>query len=100
MEGNARINIWINEDRLSQLDKVGLSSLTKEVFAGMRVLEVTLTLDQVDRIMKLYPSAKYDTSTTNSVELLPRLAKDKLFDAVLETRSTGPEAVNRFLQSI
>jgi hypothetical protein len=92
-----KINVWINDDRLEALKKAGLAEMAKEKFAGMMLLEVTCTEEQKNSIQQQYPSAKYDSSTTHSIELLPRAAKDKIFDLAVQMRSTGPEVINKFL---
>lgn len=96
-EGIIKINVWINEERLEALKKAGLAEMAKEEFAGMMLLEVTCTEEQKDSIMQKYPSAKYDSSTTHSIELLPKVVKDKIFDLSLKMHSTGPEVIKTFL---
>lgn len=92
-----KINVWINEERLEALKKAGLAEMAKEEFAGMMLLEITCTEDQKDSILQKYPSAKYDSSTTRSIELLPKLVKDEIFDLSLKMHSTGPEVIKTFL---
>jgi hypothetical protein len=91
------INIWINEERFEKLQKAGLGHMTKEVLAGMKVLQVPTTAEQRDEILKLYPMAKFDSATTKSIELLPRDVKDKIFDIVVEKKSI--EIIDEFLKS-
>jgi len=43
------------------------------------------TEEQKDRLLKLYPEAKFDSATTKSVELLPTEAKDKMFHLAVST---------------
>jgi hypothetical protein len=97
-EGNIRINIWINEERLEALNKAGLAEMAKEEFAGMKLLAISTTEEQKDVILKRYPSAKYDSSTTDSIELLPKQAKDRLFDLCIKMRSAGTEVIDRFIE--
>lgn len=92
------INIWINEERFGKLQSSPVAGMVKEVFAGLKVIQVPVTEEQKDRILKQFPSAKCDTATTRTIELLPRVAKDLLFDLVAETRST--EVVDRFLKAV
>ena len=92
------INIWINEDRFDKLQKAGLSDVTEEVFAGLKKLAVPNTEAQKDTILKKYPMAKYDSATTKSIELLPRDAKDKIFDLVVEKKKL--DVMDAFLASI
>lgn len=96
-DGNVKINVWINDERLEALKNAGLATMAKEEFAGMKLLEVTCTDNQKDSLLKLYPSAKFDSSTTHSLELLPRDAKDKIFELAVEMKSTSPEVVETFL---
>ena len=61
------INIWINEKRFNALQKAGLEKLLKEELAGMKVLVVPCTAAQRDKVLKLFPMAKYDAATTKSI---------------------------------
>jgi len=70
------IPIWINEDRFEKLKAAGLADLTKDVLAGMRSLLIKCTLTQKDRLLKMYPNAKFDSATTKTIELLPKDAKE------------------------
>lgn len=81
------INIWINEERLAKLQKVGLAEMAEEQLAGLKVLKVPCTEEQKDKVLKAFPTAKYDSATTKSIELLPREVKDKIFDKVVEKQS-------------
>lgn len=81
------INIWINEERFKALQTAGLESLLKEELAGMKVLVVPCTADQRDRILKLFPMAKYDAATTKSIELLPKYVKDKIYEMAVKRKS-------------
>lgn len=81
------INIWINEERLAKLQKVGLAEMAEEQLAGLKVLKVPCTEEQKDKVLKFFPTAKYDSATTKSIELLPREVKDKIFDKVVEKQS-------------
>lgn len=78
------INLWINEERYEKLNKLGLADITKDVLAGMKVLQLQCTGEQKDRILKIYPMAKWDSATTKSIELIPAEAKDKMFNLVVE----------------
>jgi hypothetical protein len=93
-----KINVWINEERLAALEKAGMAHLAEEKFAGMKLLEITMTEEQKDQVLHRYPSAKYDSSTTRSIELLPKQAKDKLLGLAIRMHSTGPDVMNRFLE--
>ena len=77
------INIWINEERNERLHEVGLSGMAKDVLAGMKVLQITCDEQQKDKLLELYPMAKYDSSTTKSIELLPADVKNRMFELVI-----------------
>jgi hypothetical protein len=92
------INIWINEERLDRLQRAGLAHLAQEVFAGLKKLPVPTNEDQRDTILRRFPTAKYDSATTKSIELLPREAKDKIFALVVEKKTL--DVINAFLTSV
>jgi hypothetical protein len=81
------INIWINEERLDKLRQAGLGDLPEEMLAGLKVLRVYANAAERDKILKVFPTAKFDSATTKSIELLPREVKDKMFDQVVEKMS-------------
>lgn len=81
------INIWVNEDRFKKLENVGLADMTEERLAGMKVIRVFADDAQKDKILEVFPTAKFDASTTQSIELLPKDVKDKIFDKVIEKKS-------------
>jgi len=91
------INIWINEERYAKLEKAGLGELPEEMLAGLKVLRVFANAEQRDKILKVFPTAKYDSATTKSIELLPRDVKDKIFDKVVEKASV--EIMGDFLSA-
>ena len=80
------INIWVNEERYRSLESVGLSSMCEEMLAGMKVIRVFANDTQKDKILKVFPTAKFDASTTKSIELLPREIKDGIFSKVVEQK--------------
>jgi hypothetical protein len=92
------INIWINEERLEKLQAAGLASMTKEVLAGLKVIAVPNTEAQRDKILKLFPVAKYDAATTRSIENMPRQIKDKIFDLVVKNKSLN--VMDEFIKSV
>lgn len=92
-----KINVWINEERLATLQEAEMAHMAEEEFAGMMRLAITMTEEQKDQVLHRYPSAKYDSSTTRSIELLPKLAKDKLLELSIAMHSTGPDVMDRFL---
>lgn len=92
-----KINVWINDERLEALEKAGMAQLAEEAFAGMKLLAISTTEEQKDALLERYPSAKYDSATTRSIELLPKQAKDRLLDLSITMHSTGPDVLGRFL---
>lgn len=91
------INLWVNEERYEKLKKVGLANMCEEMLAGLKVIRVYADDDQKDKILKVFPTAKFDTATTKSIELLPRDVKDKIFDKVIEKESI--EIIAEFLSA-
>ncbi len=81
------INIWINEERFKALQDAGLDKMLKEELAGMKVLIVPCNEAQRDKVLKLFPMAKYDAATTKSIELLPKYVKDKLYDMAVKKKT-------------
>jgi hypothetical protein len=86
-KGSYPINIWINEERFAKLEKAGLGNMCEEMLAGMKVLRVYCNDDQKDKVLKVFPTAKFDSATTQSIELLPRDVKDKIFEKVVEKQN-------------
>lgn len=81
------INIWINEDRYAKLEKAGLADMCQEMLAGLKVFRVYANDAEKDKILKVFPTAKFDSATTKSIELLPKDVKDKIFDKCVEKKS-------------
>ena len=81
------INIWINEERYEKLEKAGLADMCEEMLAGLKVIRVYANDAQKDKILKVFPTAKFDSATTKSIELLPRDVKDKIFVKAVEKKS-------------
>jgi hypothetical protein len=92
------INIWVNPERFEALQQAGLGDMPKEVLAGMKVLAVPCTAEQRDKILKLFPMAKYDTATTKSIELLPKDVKDKIFDLLVTRKKL--DVMDEFIASV
>jgi hypothetical protein len=80
------IFIWINEERYEELEKLGLAHHCTERLAGLKVLTVNCTNDQAATLVKDF-GAKHDTSTTGSVELLPKKVKNAIFNKIVEKKS-------------
>lgn len=81
------INIWINEERYDKLQKAGLAGMAKEVLAGLKVLPVPNNEEQRDKVLKIFPMAKFDSATTKSIELLPKDVKDGIFEMVVSKKT-------------
>jgi len=81
------INIWINEERFKALQEAGLAGLLKEELAGMKVMIVPCAEAQRDKVLKLFPMAKYDAATTKSIELLPKYVKDKIYEMAVKRKT-------------
>ncbi|GMR03225.1 MAG: hypothetical protein BMS9Abin21_053 [Thermodesulfovibrionia bacterium] len=91
------INLWVNEERYDKLENAGLADMCKEKLAGLKVIQVFTDDAQKDKVLKLYPMAKFDSSTTKSIELLPKDIKDKIFDLIIKKQST--DIIDEFLKS-
>ncbi|MCL5959648.1 MAG: hypothetical protein M1358_10110 [Chloroflexi bacterium] len=92
------INIWINEDRYEKLQLAGVAHMAEDVLAGLKAIKVPATPEQRDVLLGKFPMAKCDTATTKTIELLPREAKDRIFDLVVDRRTV--EVVDEFLKTI
>ncbi len=92
------INLWSNEERLAKLQAAGLAGMCKEVLAGLKVVAVPNTAAQRDKVLKIFPVAKFDTATTKSIENLPRQIKDKIFDLVVKKKSL--DVMGDFIKSV
>ncbi|MEF9438679.1 MAG: hypothetical protein L0922_08095 [Candidatus Mariimomonas ferrooxydans] len=91
------INLWVNEERYDKLNKAGLAGMCKEKLAGLKVIQVFTDDAQKDQVLKLYPMAKFDSSTTKSIELIPKDIKDKIFDLIIQKQSI--DIMDEFLKS-
>ncbi len=78
------INLWVNEERYQKLEKAGLAGMCQEMLAGLKCIQVYCNDAQRDKVLKVFPTAKFDSATTKSIELLPRKVKDKIFDLVVQ----------------
>jgi hypothetical protein len=81
------INIWVNEERYEKLQAAKLAGMCEEMLAGLKVIRVYANKGQRDKILKVFPTAKFDTATTKSIELLPKDVKDAIFDKVVEKQN-------------
>ncbi len=96
-EGKYPINLWVNEERYEKLQKAGLAEMCEEMLAGLKVIRVYANDPQRDKILKVFPTAKFDSATTKSIELLPRDVKDKIFDIVVDKKSV--DVLDNFLSA-
>jgi hypothetical protein len=94
--GKYPINLWVNEERYEKLQAAGLADMTKEAMAGLKVIYVYADEAQKDKILRVFPTAKFDSATTRSIELLPRKVKDEIFALVVEKKSI--DVMDDFLQ--
>jgi len=92
------INIWINEERDKELCEADLDNMTKDALAGMKVLQLKCTEKQKNEILELYPMAKFDTSTTKSIELLPAEVKNNMFDLIIKRKNIN--IIDEFLERV
>ena len=92
------INLWINEERYKELAKVGLDDKAMDVLAGMKLLKLQCTQEQKERILEIYPMAKYDSATTKSIELLPAEAKDRMFNLIIKRKNLT--VIEEFLEGV
>jgi len=92
------INIWINEERFKALNDAGLAGLLKEELAGMKVLIVPCTAEQRDKVLTLFPMAKYDAATTKSIELLPKQVKDKIYELAVRRKTLN--VMDEFIKEV
>jgi hypothetical protein len=92
------INIWINEERFKALQDAGLAGLLKEELAGMKVMIVPCTEPQRDKVLKLFPMAKYDAATTKSIELLPKQVKDKIYEMAVKRKTLS--VMDEFIKAV
>jgi hypothetical protein len=91
------INIWVNEERYEKLQRAGLATMCEEMMAGLKVIRVYANAAQRDKILKVFPTAKFDSATTKSIELLPKDVKDKIFDNVV--KRTSIDILDEFLKA-
>ena len=96
-EGKYPINIWVNEERFEKLQEAGLADMCEEMLAGLKVIRVYCDDAQKDKVLKVFPTAKFDSATTKSIELLPKDVKDRIFDKIVEKQSV--EIMGEFLSA-
>jgi hypothetical protein len=65
--------------------------------AGLKVIRVYANAAQRDKVLKVFPTAKFDSATTKSIELLPKDVKDKIFDNVVKRKNI--DILDEFLKA-
>ncbi|ARM75508.1 DUF6955 family protein [Acidianus manzaensis] len=93
-----KIYIWLNEEVTKKLEELGLN-YAKDVLGGMKRIEIEVEENTVNEIVKLFPNVKVDTSTTKSIELLPKHFKNEILKVIIEKRKDPKEALLDALQT-
>ncbi len=92
-----KIYIWLSEENAKRLDELGLN-YAKEVLGGIKRIEIEVNENIVRELLKIFPNAKVDTSTTNSIELLPKVFKDTILKIIIEERDEPFKALIKAIQ--
>lgn len=87
-----KIYIWLSEEMSRKLEELGLN-YAREVLGGMKRIEIDVEQEIVEEIVKLFPNAKVDSSTTKSIELLPRSFKNEILRIIVEKRIESKKAL-------
>ncbi|ACP36539.1 conserved hypothetical protein [Sulfolobus islandicus L.S.2.15] len=87
-----KIYIWLSEEMSRKLEELGLN-YAREVLGGMKRIEIDVKQEIVEEIVKLFPNAKVDSSTTKSIELLPRSFKNEVLRIIVEKRIEPKKAL-------
>ncbi|WP_338598694.1 hypothetical protein V6M85_08345 [Sulfolobus tengchongensis] len=93
-----KIYIWLSEEISKKLEELGLN-YAKDVLGGMKRIEIEVEENTVNEIVKLFPNVKVDTSTTNSIELLPKHFKNEILKVIIEKRKDPKEALLEALET-
>ncbi|QXJ27707.1 Uncharacterized protein J5U23_00574 [Saccharolobus shibatae B12] len=93
-----KIYIWLSEEMSKKLEDLGLN-YAREVLGGMKRIEIELEQDIVEEIVKLFPNAKVDSSTTKSIELLPKSFKNEILRIIIEKRIEPKKALLEAIKS-
>ncbi|QXJ31030.1 DUF6955 family protein [Saccharolobus shibatae] len=93
-----KIYIWLSEEMSKKLEELGLN-YAREVLGGMKRIEIELEQDIVEEIVKLFPNAKVDSSTTKSIELLPKSFKNEILRIIVEKRIEPKKALLEAIKS-
>lgn len=87
-----KIYIWLSEEMSRKLEELELN-YAREVLGGMKRIEIDVEQEIVEEIVKLFPNAKVDSSTTKSIELLPRSFKNEILRIIVEKRIEPKKAL-------
>jgi hypothetical protein len=87
-----KIYIWLSEEMSRKLEELGLN-YARDVLGGMKRIEIDVEQEIVEEIVKLFPNAKVDSSTTKSIELLPRSFKNEILRIIVEKRIEPKKAL-------
>ncbi|MEL9990009.1 MAG: hypothetical protein QXP98_03395 [Thermoproteus sp.] len=89
-----KIGLLIDDKRYEAIKDLPFAAKMKSMFGGeIRVLEVEVDEETAKRILAEFPSARVDAR--GFLEDLPVAFKRALFEAVVETKSAGKEALER-----
>lgn len=89
-----KIGLLIDEKRYEAIKDLPFASNLKSMFGGeIKILEVEVDEETAKRILAEFPSARVDAR--GFLEDLPVAFKRALFQAVVETKSTGREAFEK-----
>jgi len=87
-----KIYIWLSEEMSRKLEELELN-YARDVLGGMKRIEIDVEQEIVEEIVKLFPNAKVDSSTTKSIELLPRSFKNEILRIIVEKRIEPKKAL-------
>ncbi|TRM74611.1 hypothetical protein DJ528_10195, partial [Sulfolobus sp. B5] len=68
------------------------------VLGGIKRIEIEVNENIIRELLKIFPYAKVDTSTTNSIELLPKSFKDTVLKIIIEERDEPFKALIKAIQ--
>ncbi|MCW1297613.1 MAG: hypothetical protein QW061_03045 [Candidatus Rehaiarchaeum fermentans] len=94
-----KIYIWLSEELSKKLDELGLN-YANEVLGGMKRIEIEVEDNIVNKILELLPYVKVDTSTTNSIELLPKSFKSEILKTMVEKRLEPKQALLEVIDAL
>ncbi|MEM4086790.1 MAG: hypothetical protein QXR34_10625 [Saccharolobus sp.] len=94
-----KIYIWLSEELSKKLDELGLN-YANEVLGGMKRIEIEVEDNIVNKILELLPYVKVDTSTTNSIELLPKSFKSEILKTMVEKRLESKQALLEVIDAL